>query len=164
MTKVRKAQIFTGKDNILAAHLFFIPDSQEPQKLTSKHLDIIFPGLPQSPCFHQLESLVTEDRSILYVHYYGSWYSGGIFTPSNTGETVRDLLTLCKTRLAKDEYTNQIIIIEPENITLVGNSFGGHFVYQNESQEITHNVVLISPLLAVSPTNLTLDSSFCRLT
>lgn len=139
---LRKIQIFAGKNKDLAIHVFFI---QEKSSLISINtLDIIFPGLPQTPIFSDMQKMVTKTHAVAYVHYYGSWYSGGIFLPSTVMDSVSDAIKIFKKGLIVDVYTEEKIQFVIKNIVLVGNSFGGYFVYQSEEKL---KKILLAPFL-----------------
>lgn len=154
--KLRKAQIFLGREKELAVHVFFMEDDKNPSIINARVLDIIFPGLPQTPYFGEIESLVDDNRAIAYVHYYGSWYSGGTFTPKSVSQAVEDSIIAFKNGLVLDVYTEQNLKINVVDINLVGNSFGAHFVYNSVCD---YKKILLAPLLAVSSNDLSKDSS-----
>jgi len=145
---IRKAQIFFGS-NGTAAHLFYEPSNGAASDLVDAAvLDVIFPGLPHTPYFHELEKLVTAERAVMYIHYPGSWYSSGVFTPESCRNTVSEVVQLLQQGRVTDVYTGVEIRVSPKETVFVGNSFGGYLVYQGEHP---HKRVLLAPLLVVNP-------------
>ncbi len=144
--KLRKIQIFAGSKKELAIHIFFTENKENPNSITSDVLDVIYPGLPQTPTFTQIEGFVSEKRSIAYVHYYGSWYSGGTFTPSTIEESVKDSISVLEEGIVEDVYNEQTIKVSVNKINLIGNSLGAYFLYKFKTE---HNKILLSPLLPI---------------
>ncbi len=139
---LRKIQIFAGKNKNLAIHVFFIQGKSSLISINT--LDIIFPGLPQTPIFSDIQKMVTKNHAIAYVHYYGSWYSGGNFSPSTVMNSVSDAIKIFKKGLVLDVYTEEKIQFIIKNIVLIGNSFGGYFVYQSKEKL---KKILLAPFL-----------------
>lgn len=142
--KPRKAQIFFGTNKNIAAHIFFIDSGSLSKKKYVKYLDIILPGLPQTPNFSGIEKFVEQNRAIVYIHYPGTWYSGGFFTPKEIEKMLNECTELFTEGKFIDVYTNEMFYISSEIKSFIGNSFGGYFAHEAKNP---FRRILLAPFL-----------------
>lgn len=73
----------------LALELFVAHENfSDESHIHCKNLCIIFPGIPNALSKEFIATRVQNGTAYLYVHYLGTWLSGGISSPENCRKSV----------------------------------------------------------------------------
>jgi hypothetical protein len=137
--------------NGLAIHLYSARESVEDNHLRVKNAHLYVPGLPQMTDKRFFQKIVDKDNSFFYVYYYGSWLSGGVFSPDNCRKSIIDALEIIKSGSAVKSFDGKEFSWEFESLSILGCSFAGNSVLSSELDgSAVQDVVLYSPLIFVN--------------
>lgn len=141
--------------NGLAIHLYYDEANVKNGKLSVQNLYLIMPGLPQFTDRRVFADLVSKNAAFFYVHYYGSWFSDGVFTPDNCRRSLLDALKLAKLGKGIKTWDNQAFKWDYKKLILVGNSFGSVPILSlSKRLEGIDRIYLLCPLLYTATTDL----------
>ncbi len=144
-----KLQLFLK--NNLALHLYYSKESVEDgENLSVDRLYLIVPGFPQFTHRSFFEDKVSKDVAFFYLHYYGSWFSGGEFTFKNAQKSIRDAIDFIKKGIGEKTFDGKGFMWDYKSLSLIGSSFGGSpIVTSNLSKRDIERVILLFPFVIV---------------
>jgi len=143
-----KTQLFISKN--LAIHLFYDESNMHGHTLKVKHLYLVVPGLPQNTAKDFFHDKVKNGYAFFYLHYYGSWFSGGKFSFVNCQKSITDALLLIRSGSARAVYDNKIFGWSFSKLTIVANSFGASPLLAGDLDfRGIHKIVMLAPFILV---------------
>jgi hypothetical protein len=156
-------------DNNLKVHLYY-PDAAitTDGTLSVDTMVLFVPGLPQTPNRDIPELMVRRGYACAYLHYYGSWFSKGSFTPAESRKSIKDALQLLKNRTSAIAKGDNAFKWDYKKISVVANSYGAQALLTSDIDfEQFESIELFSPYLLSSETdykekNLTQEQEFLK--
>jgi len=121
--------------------------------MPKKARDVIFVfcyGMPSHP-FDRfpfgLEPYLREGIIVAYPHYKGTFGSGGICTIENSVDSVISSIDTLLNEELYDSFSTELIQIEPQEVVVVGSSFGGSIalVAGAKSNNIKNIIAIAAP-------------------
>lgn len=132
----------------LALHFYYSKESVKDDVVSIKNLCLVFPGLPNTIDKDFFVNRVNKDTAYLSVSYYGTWMSGGNFSPQSVKQTIQDAVSFAKCKEGTRTFDNKKIYWEYKNLFVLGYSFAGNFVLNSDlKREDITSVVLCAPLI-----------------
>ncbi len=132
----------------LSLQIFYDSSDESDNLIDLKKLIIIYPGLPQFLDKEFFEKKIKKGQAYLKVDYYGSWMSGGNFTPDNCVKTINDTMLFLKKASHRVTYDSSIFKIKAKSKILVGYSFAAqHILRSNVSKKFIDKIYLFAPLV-----------------
>ncbi len=119
-----------------------------PSRTTKKHRVIILlggaPSVPEKS--EQLEFFSKKGFWVFFPRYRGSWESGGLFLQKSLDIDVIDIIS----QLPKgfnDIWNNKTYRLQPDQIILIGSSFGGPAALLASRDARISKVLVVSPVI-----------------
>jgi len=136
--------------NELALHFYYSKESVNCDVVNIKSLCLVFPGLPNTIDKDYFVNRVNKDTAFLSVSYYGTWMSGGNFSPQSVKQTIQDAVSFAKLKEGIKTFDDKKMYWKYENLFVLGYSFAGNFVINsNLKREDITSIILCSPLIYI---------------
>ncbi|MGM5479953.1 MAG: alpha/beta hydrolase family protein [Nanobdellota archaeon] len=117
----------------------------------SRGILIFCHGCPSHPYDHSpslIEYLSKEENYLLvFLHYKGTWESGGVCNLENSVESVIDVYNYLKEGAIKDILRDEVITLNPTKVTLIGASFGGSVALVSSAKLNVKSVIALAPVI-----------------
>lgn len=135
----------------LMMHIYYPNEAVVSGVLNTTEIVLFLPGLPQTPDKNIAERFVLEGKTFVWLHYYGSWYSGGKFSPSECRKSFLDGLSVIKKKQSVSAFSGKAFDFDYKKITVVGNSFGAQIAVTSQvDYNILSEIHLFAPFLLVN--------------
>lgn len=117
--------LYVGKT---AYHLYMGSDCDSGNsQYFADEVEVFAPGIPQTPCKHNIANL-PRNKAFIWVHYPGSWYSGGKFKWGSCKRAVLTGLKIAQGGSFKDVRSETSFSFKAKKVVFSCNSFGAFFV------------------------------------
>ena len=134
----------------LAIHFYYSDESLCNNTVNVENLYLIFPGLPQFIEKDFFTDKVDKKNAFMYVYYFGSYFSGKIFSFKNCQQTVIRAINFSQAGAGVKTFDNKKIKWKAKNINIIGNSFGTLPILTSKiDKRIINKIFFTSPLIFI---------------
>lgn len=134
----------------LKVHIYYPDSAVADGVLNVQEIVLFLPGLPQSLDKNFSKKVIEDGKALVWLHYYGSWFSGGFFSPDNCRKSFVDCLSLLHKKIATNAYDGGQFNFNFKEISLIGNSFGAQIALTSPvDYSLISSISLFSPFLFV---------------
>jgi len=134
----------------LRIHLYYPEEAIKDGALKTEDLVLFVPGLPNTPNKNIAERFIQEGKACAMMYYYGSWYSGGKFSPSESRRSLVDTIEVLFRGTAMEAYSATTFKFTFERLSFVANSYGAQVVLtSNVDYSLISAIFLFAPFLSI---------------
>lgn len=147
--KDMQIQLFLYKD--LAIHFYYSEESIKNNEVSVKKLYLVFNGLPNFIDKDFFQDKVNKNTAFMSVYYFGTWLSGGEFTPESCKKSVEVAVEFAKKKIGIKSFDGLEFKWNFDKLSIIGYSFAGNTILNTKlNKKDINEVLLYSPLIYVN--------------